>query len=503
MAERGHGTANGGSRFFDHLMDLCEPVRVLRFLLSPLTRWVICWFIALGAAGFAGDMAWTCFNDAERADGNWGHRSIDFGGQWLLGRMVVEGYGRQLYNRNYLRVVVEKNYPLGPESKKEESSDAKCLLDWMAGTDDTATMGSFLAPLAGGDTFGELTLLAAGEEVWTPQRLESVNHPRGGSLYPPVHALLFVPLATLRPPIAYRVLQMLILVLVFFDGWVIQRITEGRVWWPVAAVFVMIFPGFGGSINLGQNAVLSLTILLVGWWQLMRGRQGVAGVCWGLLAFKPVWAASFFLVPLLTRRWRMAASMAVTGIVQILLTLPLVGWQSWLDWLHVGRAAAEDYTVQENWIYLSRDLLGIPRRWLLTFEKSIAISQPENQSLATILGWSLWAAVLIITLLIVWRRWRRMNAASGPVAAFILLGAYFSCYHFMYYDVLLAGLPVLLLFTEPRRYFQAVFWPRRQEPLSPELQRYYQPAFDNLTPPPMPLLPEGRRARWVLAPLPP
>ncbi len=468
----------------------------------------MCWLLVLGGAGFAAEMAWTCFDERDDQGKwvrNWGHASIDFGGQWVMGRMIVEGHGRQLYNRNYLRAVVEGNYPVGVESKKAEHSDAYNLLSWMAGSDDSNTMGSFLTPLAGGDPFGELTLLAAGHEVWTPERLQGVLHPRGGALYPPVQAMLFAPLGTLRPPIAYRVLQALFLVLVFFDGWVIHRMTDGRVWWPVATGFIMMFPGFGGSINLGQNAILSLSVLLVGWWQLTCGRQGLAGVCWGLLAFKPVWAVSFLLVPLVTRRWRMAASMTVTGIVQIALTLPLVGWESWLDWLHVGRVAAHDYTVQENWIFLSRDLLGIPRRWLLTFHDSLAVPQPEKQSLATVLGWSLWTAVLTITLLIVWRQRRRMNAEAGPAAAFVLLGAFFTCYHFMYYDILLAGLPVLLLFTEPRRYFQVAVcgFGRSGKRLAPQLLPYYQPTLDDLKPPPMPLLPEGRRARWVLAPMPP
>jgi len=441
-------------------LDLCDPVRVLHFLLRPQTRWAICWLIALGSAGFAAEEAWQGFHDAERGDGNWGHASIDFGGQWIMGRMIVEGHGRQLYNRNYLRAVVERGYPAGVESPKADKNDAENLLSWLSGEDDSEApkvVASCLVPLAASDGYTGAVLLAAGQDLWTEERIEHVVEPhRGGALYPPVHALLFAPLAALPPPIAYRVLQVIILALVFFDGWVVQRMTDGRVWWPVAAVFLMMFPGFGGTLNLGQNAVFSLTLLLVGWWQLGRGRPVLAGVCWGLLAFKPVWAASFFLVPLLTRRWRMAASMAVTGLVQIAVTLPLVGWESWLNWLHVGRAASREYTIQENWIFLSRDLLGIPRRWLLTFDKLIAC-KPEEQFLPAVLGWGLWSAVLACTLLVVWRRPRRINALTGPAAAFVLLGAFFSCYHFMYYDFLLAGLPLLLLFGEPRRYVLAVF----------------------------------------------
>ncbi len=498
-----------------------HPVRILHFLLRPQTRWAICWLIAFGTTGVVIEEALRCFNDRERADGNWGHASIDFGGQWVMGRMIVEGSGRQLYNRNYLRPIVEGNYPDGVESKKSDHTDAVNLLSWLSGEDDPEApnvVASLLTPLAGNDVYGAASLLAASQDLWSEERIDPVVAPHlGGALYPPIHAVLFAPLATLRPPIAYRVLQAIVLALVFFDGWVVHRMTDRRVWWPVALVFIMIFPGFTGTINLGQNAVFSLTALLVGWWQLGRGRPVLAGICWGMLAFKPVWAASFFLVPLLTQRWRMAASMAVAGLAQIAVTLPLVGWQSWLNWLQIGQAASRDYTVQENWIFLSRDLLGIPRRWLLTFESLIA-RKPEEQLLPTLLGWSLWTAVLVFTLFVVWRRRRQMNALAGPPAAFVMTGVFFTCYHFMYYDFLLAALPVLLLFTEPRRYFQMVFWRRPRwlarltgdgsaepddTPMRSEMRRYYQPRLDELTPPPMPLLPAGQRPRWVLAPLPP
>jgi hypothetical protein len=302
--------------------------------------------------------------------------------------------------------------------------------------------------------------------------------------------------------------------------------TEGRVWWPIALVFILMFPGFTGCIALGQNGIVTLTILLLGWWQLMRGREALAGVCWGILAFKPVWATTFLLVPLVTGRWRMAGTMIATGLAQIVLTLPLVGWRSWLDWLQIGQMAGRDYLRQENWIYLSRDLLGIPRRWLLHFDEGLArrlvwqsetTPGAEEHWLLTLLGWGLWTAVVAITLGVVWRCRRQRESLRGPLPAFVLLGAMFSCYHFMYYDILVAGLPVLLLFTEPRRYFQLVFWHRprwlirwwksseisNDEPLTAQMWSYHQPTLDCLEPPPMPLLPGGRKPRWAAAPMPP
>ena len=55
------------------------------------------------------------------------------------------------------------------------------------------------------------------------------------------------------------------------------------------------------------------------------------------------------------------------------------------------------------------------------------------------------------------RRAKLARATDGPAAAFVLLGAWMMCYHFMYYDVLLAALPVALLFMQPRRWLEPIF----------------------------------------------
>jgi hypothetical protein len=76
------------------------------------------------------------------------------------------------------------------------------------------------------------------------------------------------------------------------------------------------------------------------------------------------------------------------------------------------------------------------------------------------------------------RRAKLARATDGPAAAFLLLGAWMMCYHFMYYDVLLAYLPVALLFTEPRRYPKPLFigmWPFGRSKPSAELLDAYRP----------------------------
>jgi arabinofuranan 3-O-arabinosyltransferase len=405
-----------GERLADEWQDL---LAVGRFLLRPWPRYLACWVLALAFAGFAAREAWTCWDEPKRADGNWGHGTIDFGGQWLMGRMVWEGRGRQLYDRRALQEVLEDAYPRA-DGDPNDKTDSEKLLDWLIDSRDD-------------------------------------NTHLGGALYPPVQGMLFAPLGALPPRTAYRVLQAIVLVLAFVNGWLAERLTAGGVWWPAAAAVLMLFPGFNATINLAQNALLSLTLVAAGWWQLRRGHPWLGGVLWGFLAFKPVWAAAFLLVPLLSRRWKFAAAMVLTGGVLSAATLPLVGWQTWLDWLAVGRLAAADYARQESWIILSRDLLGIPRRWMLHFQDGIARDPQPWGQVATALGLALWLSVVAATATVaVWRR-RRMDGFSGPGPAFLLLGAYFACYHFMYYDVMLGALPTMLLFTDPRR-----AWPLRR-----------------------------------------
>jgi len=255
----------------------------------------------------------------------------------------------------------------------------------------------------------------------------------------------------------------------------------------------MLFPGYQGALGLAQNSVLSLAILAVGWCFVARGRELAGGAVWGLLAYKPVWAAAFILVPLLTRRWRMLAGMVGAGVLFGLATLPVVGMKSWLDWLRVGREAAHGYNVIENWIFLGRDLLGIPRRWLLDFQAEMAV---QDRPVAAVLGWGLWLAVVGATVAVALARRREVRAADGYGAAFVGIGAWASCLHFIYYDVTLAALPVALLLTDPRRFLRPVVL--AAAPAPPELAAYYAPR-PHCEPPPDPTaIPAGPRSVAVL-----
>jgi hypothetical protein len=393
------------------------PSRTLDFLTARRTRLILSWLVLLGAVGHRGYQAWVNCRAPNRPDGNDGHTSIDYGGQWMMGRLVVLGHGRDLYSRARHLEVARASYPVEREAPDAPEHDADRLVGYYPGNPTDRV---------------------------------------GGPLYPPVHAFYMAPLALISDPYrSYRVAQALMLGLVLVAGLGVRYATEGRWWWSAAAAYLLLFPGCRGAIDLAQNSPLSLALLAWGWGLIVRGRPGWGGVLWGLLAFKPVWAVSFLAALLLLRQWRAAVAMTATGAALVVLTLPAVGVQAWFDWLHVGTLAADMYAVDRNWIFLSRDLFGIPRRMLLDFRDGTAVA---DRPVAGYAGWALWLLVAGITAAVAWAG-RRLGRQRGPLAGLVLLGAWLCTYRFMYYDALLAAVGVVAILADPRPYFRRAWWP--------------------------------------------
>lgn len=364
-------------------------------------------------------VAWTSYNTAKfrgdptkaRADGNFGHVLVDFASQWLNARLLVTGHGRELYLRSAQRPLIDASLPRSDEAPRAPVSDADNLYGWL--------------------------LEASPREPGGPVI--------GGALYPPTQALLFAPLGWLTPRAAYRLTQVLVIALAWLCGWLMSEISHRRVWWPIATLLIFGYPGFQGTLHLAQNSAFSLAILFGGWLLACRGHGWGGGLVWSLLAFKPTWAVAFTLVPLLTRRWTMLVGMIVGGIGLVAATLPFVGVSAWLDWQHVGRTAANFYSLDENWVFLSRDLLNIAHRWLLDFTQPL---EARVRPAATMIGWMVWGGVLLATIVVAVRRPCTRDVGFGP--AFVGLGAWLCCFHFIYYDSLLSAFPVFLLLTHAR-----------------------------------------------------
>lgn len=454
------------------------PSRYWAWLGHPLAVRAWLWLAACGIAGLYLHKAWHWFDDPTdappercRADGNNGHCQIDFGGQWVMGRMIVSGYGRQLYHRQRQWEVVRAGFPaeeeplatraeaVWPRGQRRLASadeslrhDAEALMSWFMGRDppEWATAGG---AVAAGLAMGPFVppghaaaVLMAGCHTVTPELVATLERPAiGGPLYPPLHGLLYAPLGLIdRPQTAYRVMQVVAAGMVFVAGLGVSVLSRGRIPWSAATLVLFLFPGTRAGLDLGQNPTLSLAIAVWGWALLTRGYPVAGGAVWGLFAFKPVWGLAFFLVPVLARRWRFAAGMVVSGSTLVAATLPVVGLATWFDWLAVGREAAATYTVNQNWILLSRDLHSLPRRILHDFSRPEA---ERDTPLARGLAWGLWGTVLAVTA-VVYLGWGVPRRPTGVGTAFLFFGAWLTCYRFMYYDALLLAAGCAVLFAD-------------------------------------------------------
>ena len=491
-----------------------------RILAHPLPRYLASWAIVLYVGYYQTYEAWTYYNVWHFDAGTRGHATVDFGGQWFTGKLLLEGKGRYLYERHAQWEVIREYYPpertphgpvyqdrcrLGdwlrgkewgkwkdhraPEllasyllplgsgnnleaavaaagaqvAQKEnrqwfvgESRDpyppldqAGDMMSWLLGEDNTAdrrTRAGCLLPLASQDPLAALA--AAGQqEVWTPEAIENASKRRvGGQVYPPIHAFLYVPFDFLPPAPAYRVAEIVPLLLALFAGWGLTLISAGRLWWPISTLLCIVVPGFHDAMTLGHNGSFIVAALVWGYYFLHQNRDLLGGAVWGLIAYKPSWAVTYFLMLVVARRWRAALGMGLCAVAQILLTLPLVGVHSWLEWRQVVSEANAGYGEVNNWIHHSRDMLSIPRRLLNDRDAAYGTREPFE---ARLIGYMLLGAVLEATVRLTTLRVRRDKRWTHAGAAFLLLGFWMCTYHITYYDTMFTTLPLALLLLVP------------------------------------------------------
>jgi arabinofuranan 3-O-arabinosyltransferase len=474
------------------------PERYWAWLGTRRAAAVLLWMVTLGVATYHFVHCWIWFGNRvdqpdshRRADGNAGHAQIDFGGQWVMGRMVVEGHGRELYHRQRQWDVVRRGFPVEDEPPVNRAEwhlpgsrrtlaktdddlrhDADKLMGWFMGADPSewrAVGGAAVTPLAQGpfaNPLASAVYCESARQAVTLATVEAVTRPAvGGPLYPPVHGFLYAPLGALRPLQAYHTFQVVALLMTFLAGLGVRILSRGRIWWSAATLVLLLYPGTRGGLDLAQNPSVTLAIAVWGWALAARGYNTAGGVVWGLFAFKPVWALALCIVPFLTRRWRFCTAMVVTGVGLCAATVPFVGIQTWLDWLAVGKEAAALYNVNQNWITLSRDLQSVPRRMLHDF------SLPEAErdtALAKTLAWVLWGTVFVATVG-VYLRFADHRRATGVGAGFLFFGAWLTCYRFMYYDSLVSAVACAVLFAEPATFFRTIRFAILPRPWAPAM----------------------------------
>jgi hypothetical protein len=495
-----------------------------------IVAYVASWVLLLFVAGFITHDSWTGYASDDNDAGTIGHATVDFGGQWYTGKLLLRGEGHYLYERHHQWIVLQEGFPLEKEPSSLAVAQQWRLRDWrkakwidyrahellaahlmplgsgnnvmgaatMAGVDeefaparerfykvyktrqlfaeelmgylmgrdnweDQQTRGNCLLPLATQDPLGVAALSAVGQqEVWTEAAIKNAGQRRvGGQVYPPIHAFLYAPFAVFDPVTAYRICMIVPLVLALIAGWGLKKITAGQLWWPLGTLLCVWAPGFNSAQCLGHNGSYIVALLVWGYYFLQKNADIRGGFIWGLFAYKPSWGLTYFLMLLVSRRWKAALAMGTCALAQIMLTIPFVGVESWHNWKTVVDEANHGYGQYWNWVRHSRDMLSMARRVLNDFDKPFG---ERDSMLARVIGAMLLGMIVEATIRLTSLRGRMAKRWSYAGGAFLLLGFWMAVYHITYYDAMFTALPLALLLFVPGHVMQPYFfWRPRLE----------------------------------------
>jgi alpha-1,2-mannosyltransferase len=149
-------------------------------------------------------------------------------------------------------------------------------------------------------------------------------------MYPPHFLLILTPFALLPFALSYAVFQVASFAAAVAAGCCFWAGPSGR--WALWAVGLALSPAASINVIAGQNAFLTLALLLAGMGLLGRS-DFVAGLILGLLSYKPQFAIMVAVALLAARHWRALAGAIVSTSFAIVLSAATFGFAPWRDWL--------------------------------------------------------------------------------------------------------------------------------------------------------------------------
>ena len=276
---------------------------------------------------------------------------------------------------------------------------------------------------------------AAPFDILSQQRQEQAIFgaatPLYGWHYPPFFLLVAAPLARLPYLTALIVWQLGTLVLYLWSLVVLARASAWPHW---AGMRVLLLPALGFTavyVNLthGNNGFLTAA-LFAGGLGLLNKRPLLSGFLFGLLAYKPQYAALIPLVLATTGRWRVLCAFAATLFVLAALVTLLFGWAVWPAFL-----AGAQFT---RTVVLEQGSTGF-QKMQTAFAGVRLLGGPVW------LAYGVQAGVAALATIGVVRIWRRPQASFGDKGASLCLGALLVTPYSLDYDLMVLAPALLLL----------------------------------------------------------
>ncbi len=219
-----------------------------------------------------------------------------------------------------------------------------------------------------------------------------------------------------------------------FIGWMAVSlvpylaVVRGIVGRPFGLLLAFACPMVFSNMLVGQNGFLTAA-LIGGTLYLLPARPMLAGICLGLLSYKPQYGVLFPLVLIAAGHWRAFTSAAVTVIVLALASTLAFGVDAWKAFFHWLPTMSQTFLSEGRapWWKL-QSLYAMLRLFGVTEQPAWAVHWVFTASIAT-------------TLVLMWRSRVPYTLKAAALAAGTLL---ITPYLFMY-DVMVLAIPVAFL----------------------------------------------------------
>jgi len=201
-----------------------------------------------------------------------------------------------------------------------------------------------------------------------------------------------------------------------------MRAIVGR---PFGLLLALAFPVVFTNVLVGQNGFLTAS-LIGGMLVLLPSRPILAGICLGLLSYKPQYGLLFPLVLIVAAQWRAFASAAVTTIALALvswLAFGLESWQAFVKWMPMFSQA---FLVEGRAPWGKMQSIFALMRY-----------SDSGETLAWTLQWTL-VAVAAASLVWLWRSQARYEWKAAGLA----IGALLATPYLFLYDVMVLAIAI-------------------------------------------------------------
>ena len=221
---------------------------------------------------------------------------------------------------------------------------------------------------------------------------------------------------------------------VAFIGWVsvsivpylvMIRAIVGR---PFGLLLAVAFPMVFNNTLVGQNGFLTAA-LIGGTLYLMPVRPVLAGICLGLLSYKPQYGLLFPLVLIAASQWTVFFTAAITAVAMALASWLAFGTESWQAFFHWMPMFSQAFLTE-----------GKATWWKLQSIFSLVRYFGGTEQLAWIFQWILTASVAVVLALM----WRSRISYSVKAAA-LATGTLLTTPYLFMYDMMVLAIPVAFL----------------------------------------------------------